>query len=138
MKQFIYMLFLFIGWGQVAQAQFADTLKTERLELRLEPGLVDFISFSPCGKEWFQAQRDAWKPELDEDMRNERAWENYYLACQGIWNGDTLLWKKEQPRLMKKMKSIFPVQGCIIKHWIIKSWFLIKKNGKPLNGRLFL
>lgn len=108
MKQYIYILFLFIGWGQVAQAQPAGTLKTERLELRLEPGLVDFISFSPCGKEWFQAQRDAWKPALDKDMRNERVWENYYLACQGIWNGDTLLWKKEQPRLMKKMKKYIP------------------------------
>lgn len=108
MKQFIYLLFLFIGLGQVVQAQSADILKTERLELRLEPGLADFISFSPCGNEWFQVQKDAWKPELDKDMRNERAWENYYLACQGIWNRDTLLWKKEQPRLMKKMKKYIP------------------------------
>ena len=41
-------------------------------------------------------------------MRNEKAWENYYLACKGIWDEDTLLWKKEQPRLLKKMKKYIP------------------------------
>ena len=38
----------------------------------------------------------------------KKAWENYYLACKGIWDEDTLLWKKEQPRLLKKMKKYIP------------------------------
>ena len=98
MKRLIYILFLLIGFEQALFAQKIDTLRTERLELRLEPDLVGFI---PCGKEWFQVQKDAWKLEIDKDVRNEKAWENYYLACKGIWDEDTLLWKKEQPRLLK-------------------------------------
>lgn len=105
MKRLIYILFLLIGFEQALFAQKIDTLRTERLELRLEPDLVGFI---PCGKEWFQVQKDAWKLEIDKDVRNEKAWENYYLACKGIWDEDTLLWKKEQPRLLKKMKKYIP------------------------------
>lgn len=105
MKRLIYILFLLIGFEHALFAQKIDTLRTERLELRLEPDLVGFI---PCGKEWFQVQKDAWKLEIDKDVRNEKAWENYYLACKGIWDEDTLLWKKEQPRLLKKMKKYIP------------------------------
>lgn len=44
----------------------------------------------------------------------KKAWENYYLACKGIWDEDTLLWKKEQPRLLKKMKKYIPdTQGVL-------------------------
>lgn len=56
MKRLIYILFLLIGFEQALFAQKIDTLRTERLELRLEPDLVGFI---PCGKEWFQVQKDA-------------------------------------------------------------------------------
>ncbi len=83
MKRLIYILFLLIGFEQALFARKIDTLRTERLELRLEPDLVGFI---PCGKEWFQVQKDAWKLEIDKDVRNEKAWENYYLACKGIWD----------------------------------------------------
>lgn len=105
MKRIIYVLSLLMGLGQVALAQPADTLKVERLELRLEPGLVDFM---PCGKKWFQVQKDAWKLEVDKNPGSLPAWENYYLACKGIWDEDTLLWRKEQPRLLKKMKKYIP------------------------------
>lgn len=70
MKRLIYILFLLIGFEQALFAQKIDTLRTERLELRLEPDLVGFI---PCGKEWFQVQKDAWKLEIDKDVRNEKA-----------------------------------------------------------------
>lgn len=70
-ERLIYILFLLIGFEQALFAQKIDTLRTERLELRLEPDLVGFI---PCGKEWFQVQKDAWKLEIDKDVRNEKAW----------------------------------------------------------------
>ena len=105
MKQLIYILFLLVSFGQALFARGTDTLRVERLELCLEPDLVSIV---PCGKEWFQTQKDAWKQEIDKDARNEKAWENYYLACKGVCNEDTLLWKKEQPRLLKKMKKYVP------------------------------
>lgn len=100
-----YILYLFIGLSTTLSAQITDSLKVGRLELRLEPGLVDFI---PCGKEWFQVQKDAWKLEIDKDPRNKRSWENYYIACKGFWEEDTLLKKKELPQLLRKMKKYIP------------------------------
>ena len=80
MKRLIYILFLLIGFEQALFARKIDTLRTERLELRLEPDLVGFI---PCGKEWFQVQKDAWKLEIDKDVRNEKAWdEEGELQCK--------------------------------------------------------
>lgn len=112
MKRFIYILFFLIGLIQGLFAQHTDNLDAKRLDLRLE---ADFVSFVPCGKEWFQVQKDAWKVEIDKNPRNERAWENYCLACKGIWEekreneeGDTLQRKKEQLRLLEKMKKYIP------------------------------
>lgn len=102
MKRLIYILFLFIGLGQVSLAQTTDALRTERLELHLEPSVATFI---PLKREWLQAQKDAWKVELDKNPRNVKSWENYSFACKEIWREDTLLMKKELPRILKEMKK---------------------------------
>ena len=49
MKRLIYILFLLIGFEQALFAQKIDTLRTERLELRLEPDLVGFIHVEKNG-----------------------------------------------------------------------------------------
>ena len=55
MKQFIYILFLLVSFGQ---ALFAQSVETELLEVRL----LERMPF-PLGKDWYQAQKEGWKAE---------------------------------------------------------------------------
>ena len=72
MKRLIYMLLLFVVLGHTV---FAQEQKAEPLEVRLLDG------FFPLGADWYRAQKDAWQVELKKDKRNEKAWENYWVAC---------------------------------------------------------
>ena len=106
MKRLIYMLLLFVVLGHTV---FAQEQKAEPLEVRLLDG------FFPLGADWYRAQKDAWQVELKKDKRNEKAWENYWVACNAEYQEAKLVWwkdslqvqrlRREQHGIVKKMKN---------------------------------
>lgn len=109
MKRLIYMLLLFVVLGHTV---FAQEQKAEPLEVRLLDG------FFPLGADWYRAQKDAWQVELKKDKRNEKAWENYWVACNAEYQEAKLVWwkdslqvqrlRREQHGIVKKMKKWIP------------------------------
>lgn len=102
MRQFIYLLFFIIGFGQTVVAQ-----ETKRLEVSLM-GTPFYL-----GIPWYQDQKDAWLAELNKDWRNEKAWDNYAFACFAMWKTEEDSSKqqgfeKELRAVVKKMKKYIP------------------------------
>ena len=105
MKQFIYILFLLVSFGQ---ALFAQSVETELLEVRL----LERMPF-PLGKDWYQAQKEGWKAEVMKDKKDVRAWENYLSACDAeYWEETDSLQKKkldkESHKAFRKMQKCVP------------------------------
>ena len=117
MKRLIYMLLLFVVLGHTV---FAQEQKAEPLEVRLLDG------FFPLGADWYRAQKDAWQVELKKDKRNEKAWENYWVACNAEYQEAKLVWwkdslqvqrlRREQHGIVKKMKKWIPDTRTYYRH----------------------
>ncbi len=117
MKQAIYLLLFFVGLGHTLSAQ---EQKTEPLEVRL---LDDFL---PVDIHWYQAQKDAWHAEVKKDKKNEKAWENYWYACNAEYQEAKFMWwkdslrvqklQKEQHVIVKKMKKCIPGTRTYYRH----------------------
>ena len=117
MKRLIYMLLLFVVLGHTV---FAQEQKAEPLEVRLLDG------FFPSHLDWYRAQKDAWQVELKKDKRNEKAWENYWVACNAEYQEAKLVWwkdslqvqrlRREQHGIVKKMKKWIPDTRTYYRH----------------------
>ena len=107
MKRLIYMLLLFVVFGHTV---FARNRKQN-----LWKWLLDVSFF---GGRLVSGAEDAWQVELKKDKRNEKAWENYWVACNAEYQEAKLVWwkdslqvqrlRREQHGIVKKMKKWIP------------------------------
>ena len=119
MKRLIYMLLLFdSAWT------YRICPGTESRTNVWKSGCLD--GFFPLGADWYRAQKDAWQVELKKDKRNEKAWENYWVACNAEYQEAKLVWwkdslqvqrlRREQHGIVKKMKKWIPDTRTYYRH----------------------